>query len=1052
MSFSFTKGATSPLQGASFDSNEVLLTRLEQLKTVGNRTNVPVRFQSTVIFVDRGSAILGDASGIATILANLEGQTLVCGNEVIVEARASRKTGKITSANNGGWLDPRPTLENLRVITLGQVTLPEPRHVHPGEPLTERENGVWSELEGRVTFCSFERGVSILELTRTNASVRVHVPTAERRLDALLGASLRVKGFCGAVSDPRGRQVLAMLWARNSDDIQLIDPLDEPNGRFPLLIEQLVTKEGSTLSGKAVRFRGRTISSDAGHIILDDGRVQPGGPRIRVNLFKGQSATKPGQWVEVVGILKWRRNNPLIDEAFYRSSDKPGLNRAKTAILNVATNVAAFRNLSREDISAQAPVKLRGVVILRTRWGSFGLQEETGTVWIYPEPDMPLPVVQLGDIVDVEGHAFKGGFTSVVLSRSCKILGQGRILEPLSATWDYLMSGKADSQWLEIRGVVRTAEPAVFEMHLPSGRIRIEMMQSLPQETATKLIGATIRVRGMGAGIISDAFQMAGMTLFVESEQFISVEAGAATEPFDLPSQPVEQAKKFKVQDHMQDHLPNLVKIEGIVTFSQGTTIFLEDSTDAIRVETKTAGASAPGDRLEAVGFIEHRDFSPALIGAFVRKTGGGALPTPLRIDSNQLPRLAHDTKRLTLRATVIEQKRSASGKVLQLQSGNRLFQAMVTGDEEATGSREVSSGSRVEVTGVCRLLMDGRAVSLGMEPSFELLVAHSADIVVVERPPWWTSKRALWALGGSSSALAIAAAWIAMVSRKNVTLGRVQRELQKAHDELEQRVVDRTADLNKANSELLGKTREAEQAREIAEAGTLAKSQFLANMSHELRTPLNGIIGFTEFLSDEKPGKLNPRQKEYLGDVLSSGRHLLQLINDVLDLAKVEAGKMELHPSTFVLAKAIEEVCAVAKPIVQKKRIQLKTNTTPKLGEVTLDESKFKQVLYNLLSNAVKFTDDDGIVEIDVNITGKDQFQLSVKDTGIGIRAEDIKRLFTEFEQLESGTARRFEGTGLGLALTRKIVELHSGTMHVDSEFGKGSTFIVILPIGIVV
>jgi PAS domain S-box-containing protein len=225
-------------------------------------------------------------------------------------------------------------------------------------------------------------------------------------------------------------------------------------------------------------------------------------------------------------------------------------------------------------------------------------------------------------------------------------------------------------------------------------------------------------------------------------------------------------------------------------------------------------------------------------------------------------------------------------------------------------------------------------------------------------------------------------------------------------------------------------------------------KSEFLANMSHELRTPLNGIIGFTEFLVDEKPGPLNPKQKEYLLDVLNSAQHLLQLINDVLDLAKVEAGKMELHPEHFPVRKAIEEVTAVIKGIAQKKRIVIGVETGEGLGTVLLDQPKFKQVLYNLLSNAVKFTDEGGRVEIEAVHPRADQLEIRVRDSGIGIKDDDIGRLFTAFEQLDAGTARRFEGTGLGLALTKKIVEFQGGRVTVESAPFKGSVFTVVLPI----
>jgi protein-histidine pros-kinase len=194
-------------------------------------------------------------------------------------------------------------------------------------------------------------------------------------------------------------------------------------------------------------------------------------------------------------------------------------------------------------------------------------------------------------------------------------------------------------------------------------------------------------------------------------------------------------------------------------------------------------------------------------------------------------------------------------------------------------------------------------------------------------------------------------------------------------------------------------------------------KSEFLANMSHELRTPLNGIIGFSELLVDEKPGPLNAKQKEFLDDILNSGRHLLQLINDVLDLSKVEAGHMHLAPENMDPAKAIAEVCAVVAPLARKKHVTIRQQVSPMLGQSTLDPQRFKQVLYNLLSNAVKFSNEGGDVEIDAEAPAPGQLRVKVADHGIGISKEDVAKLFVEFQQLDSSAARRHEGTGLGLA-----------------------------------
>ena len=240
----------------------------------------------------------------------------------------------------------------------------------------------------------------------------------------------------------------------------------------------------------------------------------------------------------------------------------------------------------------------------------------------------------------------------------------------------------------------------------------------------------------------------------------------------------------------------------------------------------------------------------------------------------------------------------------------------------------------------------------------------------------------------------------------------------------------------------------ERRQYEQALHAANRMKSEFLASMSHELRTPLNGIIGFSELLLDRKPGTINPKQEEYLTDILSSGRHLLRLINDVLDLSKVEAGRMELHPEAFVVRSAIDEACAVASTIAERKRIRVIQRVADRVGSVELDRQKFVQVLHNLLSNAVKFTDEDGEVRIIVDLSPGRMLSIRVEDTGIGIRKSDFDKLFVEFQQLETGAGRRYGGTGLGLALTKKIVEYQHGTISVASEPGKGSAFTVCLPL----
>jgi protein-histidine pros-kinase len=233
---------------------------------------------------------------------------------------------------------------------------------------------------------------------------------------------------------------------------------------------------------------------------------------------------------------------------------------------------------------------------------------------------------------------------------------------------------------------------------------------------------------------------------------------------------------------------------------------------------------------------------------------------------------------------------------------------------------------------------------------------------------------------------------------------------------------------------------------RSLQEASRL-KSEFLANMSHELRTPLNAIIGFAELMHDGKTGPVLPEQKEFLGDILASAHHLLQLINDVLDLSKVEAGKMEFRAERVHPAKVVTEVRDVLRSLAAAKRIHVEVQISPEVAEVVLDPAKLKQVLYNYLSNAMKFTPEEGRIAIRVTPEGPESFRLEVEDTGIGIRPEDTGRLFVEFQQLDATTAKKYAGTGLGLALTKRIVEAQGGSVGVRSRPGEGSLFFAVLP-----
>ena len=727
------------------------------------------------------------------------------------------------------------------------------------------------------------------------------------------------------------------------------------------------------------------------------------------DLLKGKSVNVRG-----VAVSHFSPSGQRVDTGIYmaqtfgaivESVGSGSATRAESAVPLVTAE--QVKMLPPDNVTLRR-VRLRGVVTFHDiEYHQLYLQDATGGIFLFPTDEMRESYQNKE--VEVTGYSAPGGFAPTVRAISVRVLGEGKEPKPAELDSSSYLSGQYDSTWAEVQGVVRgltTYGPRSFlTLATPEGRIRVVLRGAVP----SSLLDAEVAVRGVVSSEFNEDRQLTGIEMRLPSSSYLRVinPAPAGVSP------PLVRSVRSLLQYSPGGIPQNRVAVRGVVTsLGRGRTLFVEDETGGLAVEPVRRSDVKVGDQVLVAGYVARRRPYETLEDAEVQRTGHTSTTNALPIRIEDALSGGQRLRLVRIEGWLVEQRVTPGEEVLILRTGRNVFEAYLQRRANAQMVPDIRPGSLLSLTGVC---LQESTPDAPRPDTIRIVLRAPSDVTVLRAAPWWTTQRTLVVLGIMVALVLVGATWLFQLRRQ------VRQQTAVIRTQLEEQAT----------------------LKEAAEAANRAKSEFLANMSHEIRTPMNGICGMTALALGTA---LDEEQREYLETVGDSARSLLRIIDDILDLARIEAGKLRLETSSFDIRRTIRQLVATLDVIARGKGVGLSYTIADEVPEYLLgDGGRLRQVLLNLGGNAVKFTD-KGDVFISVAVDHRDDsvvdLRFSVRDSGIGIPQEKIEAIFSPFEQLDHSKTRKFGGTGLGLTISRRLVELMGGSIRAESAMGLGSTF----------